>query len=109
AVSPPLSAALPAMKFSEDLKVPFILEINELWPDAPVERGKLSLGLLKKVAKRLESKAYSKAAYIIAGNQEIADLIKERSEERYKIMVAQGEPDQTKLLEIYDLVLGKKL
>ncbi|MDW7729074.1 MAG: hypothetical protein SCJ94_03560, partial [Bacillota bacterium] len=88
---------------------PYVLEVKELWPDAPVKRGKLSLSWLKKAAKRLELKAYSKAAYIIAGNQEIADLIKERSEERNKIMVAQGEPDQTKLLEIYDLVLGKKL
>lgn len=109
AVAPPLSAALPAKKLSEELKVPFILEINELWPDAPVKRGTLRGSLLRKAAKNLEIEAYSKAAYIVAGNQEIADAIKGRSEDSGKIVVSQENLNESKLLEIYEKVLGKKI
>lgn len=78
AVSPPLTALWPALKLKAHYKVPLVVEIRELWPDAPVQRGSLRCSLLIKRVSKIEQQVYENADRIIAGGAGIAEAIKER-------------------------------
>jgi hypothetical protein len=105
AASPPLSALWPALKLKVHYKVPLVVEIRELWPDAPVQRGSLRGSLLINRVNRFEQQVYEKADRIIAGGVGIADAIKARQPERAKIAVIPEGLDESDLVRLYSEVM----
>jgi hypothetical protein len=101
AVSPPLSAVWPALKLKERFKVPLVVEIRELWPDALVQRESLRGSLPIKVLTRFEQQVYEKADRIIAGGVGIADAIKARQPERAKISIIPEGIDVQDMIRLY--------
>lgn len=65
ATSPPLTAGLTGYLLARLRGKPFVLEIRDLWPDAPVELGYLTNPFLIRIAHWLERFLYRKAAHII--------------------------------------------
>lgn len=65
ASTPPLNLARTAAKLGRRFRVPVVLDVDELWPEAPIQketlRGPVSIAL----ARRLERKAYRSASRII--------------------------------------------
>ena len=66
ATSTPLTVAIPAMYAKKKLKIPFIFEVRDLWPEIPIAMGYLKNPILRKLALWLEKKAYTEANHIIA-------------------------------------------
>ena len=102
AVSPPLAALWPALKLKEHFKVPLVVEIRELWPDALVQRGSLRGSLPLKAVTSFEQQVYEKADRIIAGGVGIADALKARQPERAKITVIPEGLDERDIIRLYD-------
>lgn len=105
AVSPPLTAMWPALKLQAHYKVPLVVEIRELWPDALMQRGSLRSALPLKAVTRFEQQVYEKADRIIAGGVGIADAIKARQPERAKITVIPEGLDESDLVRLYSVVM----
>ena len=107
AVSPPLTALWPALKLKEHFKVPLVVEIRELWPDALVQRGSLSGSLPIKAVTRFEQQVYEKADRIIAGGTGIADAIKARQPGRVKVTVIPEGLDERDMIRLYNEAMAR--
>ncbi len=66
ATSTPLTIALPGLYASWRRKVPFVFEVRDLWPEAPIQVGALRSPFLIALARRLERLAYHRAKRIVA-------------------------------------------
>jgi len=75
ATSTPLTIGVSAMNIKRDLKVPYLFEVRDLWPDAPVQMGVIKNKWLKKYLKYLEAKVYKNANKIVALSPGIRDEI----------------------------------
>ncbi len=73
ATSPPLTMALPAMLASLRWRAPFVFEVRDLWPEAPIQMGALENPLLRALARGLERLVYRRAAAVIALSPGIRD------------------------------------
>src|SRR3954452_19511889 len=73
ATSPPLTMALPALLASLRWRAPFVFEVRDLWPEAPIQMGALRNPLLSSLARGLERLAYRRAATVIALSPGIRD------------------------------------
>ena len=73
ATSPPLTLALPATLASLRWRVPFVFEVRDLWPEAPIQMGALRSPPLQGLARALERLAYRRAAALIALSPGIRD------------------------------------
>lgn len=103
--TPPLSAVTPALKLKKDFKIPLIVEVRELWPDAPMQRGKLKNPVMVKLAKNLEQKLYREADRIIAAGRGIGEAVKESLIERTKVYVIPDGLDDHELNAKYEQAL----
>ncbi|WP_019988556.1 glycosyltransferase family 4 protein [Rudanella lutea] len=65
ATSPPLTVGLTGWLLSRLYRKPLVLELRDLWPDAPVQLGYLHHPLAKKLAYALEAFLYRKATHIV--------------------------------------------
>jgi glycosyltransferase involved in cell wall biosynthesis len=77
ATSPPLTMALPAMLASLRWRAPFVFEVRDLWPEAPIQMGALENPLLRALARGLERLVYRRAAAVIALSPGIRDGVLE--------------------------------
>jgi glycosyltransferase involved in cell wall biosynthesis len=77
ATSPPLTMALPAMLASLRWRAPFVFEVRDLWPKAPIQMGALRNPLLRALARGLERLVYRRAAAVIALSPGIRDGVLE--------------------------------
>ncbi len=66
ATSTPLTVGIPGMKAARRLRVPFVFEVRDLWPEIPVAIGAIRNPLLIAYLKRLERRIYRAARRIIA-------------------------------------------
>jgi glycosyltransferase involved in cell wall biosynthesis len=73
ASSPPLPAAAAAAAVAKGRRVPFVLEVRDLWPDSAVAMGMLQDGPTVQAAARLEAALYAQATRIIALTEGIRD------------------------------------
>lgn len=65
ATSTPLTIVLPGVWASSRLRIPLILEIRDLWPEAPIALGVLKNRISIWMARFLESWAYRNASHIV--------------------------------------------
>ncbi len=66
ATSTPLTIAVPGMWAAARQRCPFVFEVRDLWPAAPIELGVLRNPLFIALARGLERLAYQRARHIVA-------------------------------------------
>lgn len=88
ASSPSLPSAAAAATLAKIRRVPFVLEVRDLWPDSAIEMGLVRDAKTIAVARRMERYCYRSAARIIALTEGIRDGI-----------IAQGiDPERVELI-----------
>nr|WP_293834602.1 glycosyltransferase family 4 protein [uncultured Arsenicibacter sp.] len=75
ASSPPLTIGLAGWILSVKARVPLILELRDLWPDARVQLGYLRHPLLRRAAYRLERFLYRKAAHLVVLTEDFKHVL----------------------------------
>src|SRR6478736_9026947 len=78
AISVPLTIGLAAIWIQKKTKVPFIFEVGDLWPDAPIQMGVVKNYFLIHVLFQLEKLIYRKAKSIVALSQPIKEAIEKK-------------------------------
>jgi len=78
AISVPLTIGLAAIWIKRKHHIPFIFEVGDLWPDAPIQMGFVKNEVLKKFLFRLERKIYREAKSIVALSPAIKSSIEKR-------------------------------
>lgn len=76
--STPLTTGLLGLWAKRRLVVPFIFEVRDLWPDAPIQIGVIRSPLLKHFLWTLEKRIYRHALKIIALSPGIANAIRQK-------------------------------
>ncbi|MBX2940994.1 MAG: glycosyltransferase family 4 protein [Cyclobacteriaceae bacterium] len=66
AISVPLTVGLSARWIKRQYKIPYMFEVGDLWPDAPVQMGFVRNHFLKKLLYKLEINFYREAKSIVA-------------------------------------------
>lgn len=66
ATSTPLTVGLIALLLRRFRKLPYVFEVRDLWPEAPIQLGYLNNPILRFLAQYLEKAIYKKAISIIA-------------------------------------------
>jgi glycosyltransferase involved in cell wall biosynthesis len=87
ASSPTLFSAVSAWLVARALKVPFVLEVRDLWPEAIVELGVMRPGATVKVLQRLARFLYDQAARVVLVTETFADHLAAQGVPRSKLAV----------------------
>lgn len=66
ATSTPLTVALPALVLSRRWRVPFVFEVRDLWPEAPIQMEALRSPALIRLLRAFERYVYRRAAHVVA-------------------------------------------
>lgn len=78
AISVPLTVGLTAIWIKRRYGIPFIFEVGDLWPDAPVQLGFVQNKLLKQSLYWLEKRIYQHAKSIVALSPSIQATIEKK-------------------------------
>lgn len=65
ATSTPLTIGVPGWILARRYGVPFVFEVRDLWPEAPIQLGVLRNPILQRIARRMERFLYRRADAII--------------------------------------------
>lgn len=76
--STPLTTGLIGLWAKRKFALPFLFEVRDLWPDAPIQVGAIKNPLLKKILYSLEKRIYHQALKVIALSPGIADNIRKK-------------------------------
>lgn len=82
-ISVPLTIGIAALWFKRIYRLPYIFEVGDLWPEAPIQMGFIRNRVFKRILFWLERRIYAKASSIVA----LSPAIKKNIEERSKNMV----------------------
>jgi glycosyltransferase involved in cell wall biosynthesis len=77
--STPLTTGRIGLWAKRKLAIPFIFEVRDLWPDAPIQVGVIRNPILKKALYSFEARIYRHALKIVALSPGIANAIREKS------------------------------
>lgn len=78
AISVPLTTGIAAMRIRRRYAIPFVFEVGDLWPDAPIQLGFIRNPVLQRVLHDLERKIYANASAIVALSPPIRAVIEDR-------------------------------
>lgn len=78
ATSTPLTVGWLALQLKKRKKIPYVFEVRDLWPDAPVEMGAIRNPLLKNFLSGLERRIYAGSLSVVALSPPVRDTIKSR-------------------------------
>lgn len=76
--STPLTTGWIGLWAKRKLAIPFIFEVRDLWPEAPIQVGVIRNPILKKVLYGLEARIYRHALKIVALSPGIANSVREK-------------------------------
>lgn len=79
AMSVPLTVGLAAWRIQRRWNIPFVFEVGDLWPDAPVDMGIVKNPLLKRWLFSLERKIYRSASGLVALSPAIRQSMETKS------------------------------
>jgi glycosyltransferase involved in cell wall biosynthesis len=79
AISVPITVSIAARWMRFWRRIPYVLEIGDLWPDAPIELGFVQNTLLKNFLFRIERMAYMKARSLVALSPAIQKVVQSRA------------------------------
>jgi len=74
-ISTPLTTGLLALYNLKKQKTPYIFEVGDLWPEAPIQLGVIKNPLLKWATRKFEKNIYNKAKHIVALSPDIENVI----------------------------------
>jgi glycosyltransferase involved in cell wall biosynthesis len=77
--STPLTTGWIGLWAKKKLAIPYIFEVRDLWPEAPIQVGVIRNPILKKILFHLEAKIYRHALKIVALSPGIANAIREKA------------------------------
>ena len=103
--STPLSTGIIGLWAKRKFAIPYIFEVRDLWPEAPVQVGVLKNPLLKRMLYRLEKKIYDQALSVVALSPGIASYIQKKSRDRSVALI----PNFSDLNTFYPKEKDKKL
>jgi len=63
--STPLTVGLAALKLKQSNKIPYIFEVRDLWPEAPIQIGTIRSHFFKYITRKLEIVVYRNASKIV--------------------------------------------
>lgn len=66
ATSTPLTVGYPALRIKRQLKIPYVFEVRDLWPEVPIQMGALKNPIVQRVARWFEKKIYMNASHVVA-------------------------------------------
>ena len=75
AISVPLTVGVAAIWIKKFYKVPFIFEVGDLWPEAPIQLGFINNAIIQKALYSLEKRIYRSAEAIVALSPSIKEHI----------------------------------
>ena len=78
AISVPLTIGIAAIRIKSRYKIPFLFEVGDLWPEAPIQMGFVNNYLLKKLLYGLEKFIYLRAKSIVALSPDITSDIEKK-------------------------------
>lgn len=84
---PPLTISVPAVTISKAKNVPFIYDVEDIWPEAGLAADALQTGMLYRLMARWARWAYAHAAHITVLAPPFADTLSEQGVPRDKISV----------------------
>lgn len=87
ATSTPLTIGIPAMRLSKKISAPFVFEVRDLWPEAPIQMGYIKSKPLQYALRKIEKRIYKKAAHIICLSPGMADGVRSSGISDEKISV----------------------
>ncbi|OWZ83228.1 glycosyltransferase family 4 protein [Natranaerobius trueperi] len=93
ATSTPLTVCIPALILSKFYNVPFVFEVRDLWPEAPIQMGAIKNKFLIKILRKLERKTYNDASHIIALSPGMAEGVYKQDVEKDKVTVIPNSSD----------------
>lgn len=76
AVSVPLTVGIAALMLKRISGIPYVFEVGDLWPRAPIELGFIRNVALQKFLKNLESRIYREAECVVGLSEPIVNEIK---------------------------------
>lgn len=79
ATSTPLSVGMLARKIKLKLGLPYLFEVRDLWPDAPLEIGPKLPAFIKRQLYKYERRVYDEASHVIALSPAMKSRIRLRS------------------------------
>lgn len=85
-ISTPLSVGLIALFLKRVRNTPYIFEIGDLWPEAPIQLGYIRNPVLRKLLRNLEKRIYNKAQSIVAMSPDIEQYV-HRSQPKNKVVM----------------------
>lgn len=77
ATSTPLTVAVPALLMKKLKRVPYVFEVRDLWPEAPIQIGAIRSPLLIFLLRRLEKIAYEEAEHVVALSPGMAEGVRQ--------------------------------
>ncbi len=84
---PPLTIGLPAWIISQLRNKPFLYDVQDIWPDAGVAAGAISVGVLYRAMRSFAMQIYRRAAAITVISPEFQDILVEQGVPRAKMHV----------------------
>jgi len=87
AISVPLTIGIAAMRIKSRYHIPFIFEVGDLWPDAPVQMGFVTNFFLKQSLYRLERLIYKKAQAVVALSSSIKEAIEKKAPDKKVFLI----------------------
>jgi len=75
AISVPLTVGIVALRIKKKFGIPYIFEVGDLWPDAPIQMGFVKNYLFKQFLFDLEKRIYKAAESIVALSPSIKSVI----------------------------------
>lgn len=88
ATSTPLTVLGPALALHRLRGTPFVFEVRDVWPQAPIEMGALDAAWQQRAAHALADLGYRKAVHVVALSEGMRDLVTERGVPAEDITVA---------------------
>lgn len=74
--STPLTTGLIGLWAKKKFAIPYIFEVRDLWPQAPIEVGAINNPILKKILVSIEKRVYQQAMSLVALSPGIADHLR---------------------------------
>jgi len=87
ASSPPLPVAVAGLLAAARFRVPWVMDVRDLWPEAAVALGELSNERALRLAERMERRLYASAAAITTVTEPFREAIATRTSDPAKVSV----------------------
>ncbi len=78
AISVPLTIGIAALWIKKRYKIPYIFEVGDLWPEAPIQMGVVKSYFLKEILFDLEKRIYTHAESVVALSTAIQSAVQQK-------------------------------